>query len=84
MKKILFLILTLISITSCSATNNDEPTFLPGDSGAYFNGKKVLVAYFSWGGTTRRMAQAIQTVTGGDIFEIEPVVPYPTSYTPCT
>lgn len=30
------------------------------------------------------MAQEIQRVTGGDLFEIEPVNPYPTEYTPCT
>lgn len=30
------------------------------------------------------MAETIENVTKGDIFEIEPVVPYPTAYTPCT
>ncbi len=84
MKKILVLFVTLMTIIACSATENDEPQFIPSEYDSYFNGKKVLVAYFSWGGTTRRMAEAIQTVTGGDIFEIKPVVPYPTSYTPCT
>lgn len=84
MKNLLLLVFALMSITSCSASENDEPRPAPVEDGTYFNGKKVLVAYFSWGGTTRRMAESIQTVTGGDIFEIEPVVPYPTSYTPCT
>ena len=45
---------------------------------------KTLVAYFSWGGTTQRMAQEIVRQTGADLFRIEPVVPYPTEYTPCT
>ena len=45
---------------------------------------KILVAYFSWGGTTQRMAQEIVRQTGADVFRIEPVVPYPTEYTPCT
>lgn len=45
---------------------------------------KILVAYFSWGGTTQRMAQEIVRQTGADIFRIEPVVPYPTDYTDCT
>ena len=48
------------------------------------NGKKMLVVYFSWGGTTQRMAQQIANLTGADLFRIEPVVPYPTEYTPCT
>lgn len=84
MRKYLVLLLTLLMITSCSAAENDEPQFIPVNGGTLFNGKKVLVAYFSWGGTTRRMAEAIVDVTGGDLFEIEPVNPYPTSYTPCT
>ena len=84
MKKFLALFMTLLTIISCGATENNAPQFAQANEGAMFNGKKVLVAYFSWGGTTRRMAQAIETVTGGDIFEIEPVNPYPTDYTPCT
>ena len=44
----------------------------------------ILVAYFSWSGTTQRMAQEIAAQTGADIFRIEPVTPYPTEYTPCT
>lgn len=55
----------------------DTPDTPNGDS-------KILVAYFSWGGTTQRMAQEIVRQTGADIFRIEPVVPYPTEYTPCT
>lgn len=68
--------------TSCAS---DEPMKTgSGDNTTYFGGRKVLVAYFSWGGTTQRMAQQIQDITGADMFRIEPVVPYPTEYTPCT
>ena len=84
MKKFLALFMVLLTILSCSATENDVPQPASASDGTLFNGKKVLVAYFSWGGTTRRMAETIENVTKGDIFEIEPVVPYPTSYTPCT
>ena len=45
---------------------------------------KVLVAYFSWGGTTRKVAQTIQEKTGGDLFEIKTEKPYPTEYRPTT
>lgn len=55
----------------------DDPDTPSGDS-------KILVAYFSWGGTTQRMAQEIVRQTGADIFRIEPVVLYPTDYTECT
>lgn len=62
----------------------DDPE-QPGDDPDTSGGNgKILVAYFSWGGTTQRMAQEIVRQTGADIFRIEPVVPYPTEYTPCT
>ena len=43
-------------------------------------GGKVLIAYFSWGGNTRGIAQEIQSQTGADIFEISPVEPYSADY----
>ncbi|WP_304954138.1 flavodoxin [uncultured Bacteroides sp.] len=62
----------------------DDPD-QPGDNPDTPNGdSKILVAYFSWGGTTQRMAQEIVRQTGADLFRINPVVPYPTEYTPCT
>lgn len=62
----------------------DDPE-QPGDNPDTPGGNgKILVAYFSWGGTTQRMAQKIVRQTGADLFRIEPVVPYPTEYTPCT
>lgn len=92
MKKILSLLAGILFIVSTSACSSDAPVQDPGkednvteDPGkGYFSGKKVLVAYFSWGGTTQRMARQIQEITGADMFRIEPVTPYPTEYTPCT
>jgi len=46
--------------------------------------RKILIAYFSWGGTTQQVAENIATQTGGTLFRIETVNPYPTEYTPCT
>ena len=43
---------------------------------------KTLIAYFSWSNNTRTMAEYIQNQTGGDLYEIVPVTPYPTEYTP--
>lgn len=37
---------------------------------------KKLVAYFSASGVTAKMAKALAEVTGADLFEIQPVVPY--------
>lgn len=42
--------------------------------------KKVLVSYFSHSGNTREMARQIGEATGGELFEIVPVVPYPADY----
>ena len=42
--------------------------------------KKVLVAYFSWSGNTKSVAEKIHSQVGGDIFRIEPVTPYPSDY----
>lgn len=43
-------------------------------------GGKVLIAFFSWGGNTRGIAREIQSQTGADLFEIELVTPYSSSY----
>ena len=67
--------------------NPDEPENPddPGENPDTPEGNsKILVAYFSWGGTTLRMAQEIVNQTGADLFRIEPIVPYPTDYTECT
>ena len=74
---------SMMNMTACSTESNEQEQSTSG-TGSYFGSKKVLIAYFSWGGTTRRMAQEIQRITGGDIFEFEPSTPYPTDYTECT
>lgn len=43
-------------------------------------GKKILVAYFSWGGNTQALAEEIQRQTNADIYRIEPLVPYTDDY----
>lgn len=44
------------------------------------SGGNILIAYFSWGGNTRGIAEEIQHQTGADLFEIEMVTPYSTDY----
>lgn len=44
------------------------------------DGGNVLIAYFSWGGNTRGIAEEIQRQTGADLFEIQLVEPYSTDY----
>lgn len=88
LKKFVYLLLIAFSavLASCGDKETDEPEYpgsvepapeVPADS-------KILVAYFSWGGTTQRMAQAIADLTGADLYRITPTTPYPTDYTECT
>jgi flavodoxin len=42
--------------------------------------KKILVAYFSYSGNTREIANQIHKNAGGDIFEIQSVTKYPDDY----
>ena len=41
---------------------------------------KILIAYFSWGGNTKGVAEEIQHQTGADLFEITLVNPYSSDY----
>lgn len=45
--------------------------------------ENVLIAYYSWSGNTRFAAEQIQKLTGGTLFEIKPVKPYPAAYGAC-
>ena len=44
------------------------------------SGNRILVAYFSWSGNARAIAGQIAEATGGDVFEIRTVTPYPDTY----
>lgn len=77
-KRIMSLILSagmVLSLAACGSTNNTEET--QEDPG------KTLIAYFSWSGNTADMAEYIQEQTGGELFEIVPVNPYPEDYSEC-
>lgn len=79
MKKFLLIILPLLiicaGVTFAFVQNNkDEVTNMT------LTDKKILVAYFSWSGNTKSIAEKIHSQIGGDIFRIEPVTPYPADY----
>ncbi len=42
--------------------------------------KKTLIAYYSYSGNTRAVAEKIKKLTGGDLFEIKSVKSYPANY----
>lgn len=47
-------------------------------------GKKVLVAYYSWSGHTKAAAEQIHDAVGGDLFAVQPAKDYSTDYRECT
>ena len=77
---------SLIGLAKMSHSASTEGQTLPNVLGNPVgkNGKKVLVAYFSWGGNTREVAKLIHEKTGGDLFEIKKETPYPREYKPAT
>ena len=81
MKKLLLIILPLLIICAGTAfvfaQNNQKQK---GGTNMTFTDKKILVAYFSWSGNTKSVAEKIHAKVGGDIFRIEPVTPYPDDY----
>ncbi len=95
MKKLLSILaasVLALSVTACGGAAGSGSSAQPAQSGqpkaaapaAQADGKKVLVAYFSYSGNTEKVAQLIQSKTGGDIFKIETATPYPRAYRECT
>lgn len=76
MKTILMTLLTAFLLCAETKAQTATPEQQPA--------KKILIAYFSWGGNTQHVAGYIASLTGGTLFRIEPEKPYPTEYTPCT
>lgn len=74
MKKLLLFILPILLLCAgCTLANNTN------SQGGLMD-KKILIAYFSWGGNTKSIAEKIYAKTGGDMFRIETAVPYPEDY----
>jgi flavodoxin len=48
-----------------------------GGAGASGPSGRILVAYYSFGGTTEKLAERISALAKGELFRIKPAVPYP-------
>lgn len=70
--------------TACSKEEGSDTPLYQHDTIEYDANRKVLIAYFSWGGNTQHVAEHIAEQTGGTLFRIETVDPYPTDYDECT
>lgn len=64
----------LTDIGELKSTSKPVPKPEPSEEG------KILVAYFSWSGTSERIAKNIIEQTGADSFRIERETPYSTDY----
>ena len=85
MKKLLSIaalaLLAAASLSACTCNKKETSNKQQTDS---MEGKKILVAYFSWSGNTKDAAQYIAQKLGADEFEIKREKPYPTEYEPCS
>lgn len=86
MKQIFFLcVIALAAFTfaACSSddgNNNDDNKKTIANPETPTDSSKILVAYFSWSGNTRAVANRIAQLTGGTLYEIQPATPYTTNY----
>ena len=76
MKKILAILIPVVLIAGFSVYKIAANATTQPKLGGLMD-KKVLVAYFSWSGNTKSVAEKIHSQVGGDIFRIEPDTPYP-------
>lgn len=73
MKKILLTLAAMaMVIASCGQNKKTEQT----QNNQEEKQMKTLVAFFSATGTTKALAEKVAAVTGGDLYEIKPEVPY--------
>lgn len=72
MKKLLTLLVAALFTTAC----NTKPEVAKKEIKPMAQNKKVLVAYFSATGTTKRVAENLAKATGAVVYEIKPAVPY--------
>jgi len=74
MNRLIILIMALLGIASCANGQNGKVDM---------KGKKILIAYYSWGGNTKAVGDYIAQKTGADVYQIEPLKAYPTDYEAC-
>ena len=87
MKKFLSILFTAfmaLSLTACGGaagqSADTQQNAQSKQAQPQTEGKKVMVAYFSHTGNTEKVAQVIQSKTGGDLFKIETATPYSNVY----
>lgn len=73
----LFILMVPGCVTGCACEElKNDIDMEETEATGYFGVKKVLIAYFSWSGTTQRMAEKIHTFCEGYDFSGKTVVPF--------
>lgn len=75
-KTIICTLAGMLGLTSCSGQAEKKTT-------ESMEGKKMLVAYYSWEGNTKAVAEYIAQKTGADIYEIKTSQVYPSDWNEC-
>ena len=70
--------LSLITVLSIALLSCSKETVAvkQGETNMFFKDKKVAIVYFSVSNNTKKFAETIQKLTGGDLIRLEPVVAY--------
>lgn len=84
MKNLFMALFSMLLICPACAGGNNRSQVKDEKMNSELTTKKILIAYFSWGGNTRQVAENIAKQTGGTLFRIETVKDYPTEYEACT
>ena len=84
MNKLKVFILSVLAVIFGSCSNaQDNKKNVSNSNSENMEGKKVLVAYFSWSGNTKSVAEYIAAKLNADKFEIVREKAYPTEYNAC-
>lgn len=65
----------VISVTGCGGSNNNNDTGKTSGSDSQTS-EKTLIVYYSYSGTTKRVAEHLRDLTGGTLYELELKDPY--------
>lgn len=74
--------LKMVALSGCAMTLN--PAARAAETKVPENTRRIAVVYFSKTGNTRKVAEAIRSLTGADLYEVTTKEPYPEEYTPTT
>lgn len=84
MKNLFLTLLIMLVIYPVAYSGNNRSSVKEEQTNTGATERKILIAYFSWTGKTKQMAENIAKHTGGTLFRIETVNTYPSEYTPHT